>query len=101
MPPSRQLATSGYSVVGAVCELDPVHHSPGSDGVQCTTGVITHVQPCMTISKVSSFQRLKIIIHVEGHGNSDAILLADRLASFYLVQHVPVQLTSSAVHSTL
>ena len=58
VPPSRQLATSGYSVVGAVCELDPVHHSPGSDGVQCTTGVITHVQPCMTISKVSSFQRL-------------------------------------------
>ena len=46
------------SVVGAVCELDPVHHSPGSDGVQCTTGDITHVQPCMTISKVSSFQRL-------------------------------------------
>ena len=42
MPPFRQLATSGYSVVGAVCELDPVHHSPGSDGVQCTTGVITH-----------------------------------------------------------
>ena len=41
------------------------------------------------------------IIHVEDHGNSDAILLADRLASFYLVQHVPVQLTSSAVHSTL
>ena len=53
----RQQATSGYSVVGAVCELDPVHHSRRSDGVQCITGVITHVQPCMKLSKVSSFPR--------------------------------------------
>jgi hypothetical protein len=55
----------------------------------------------MTISKVSSFPRGYFIIRVEDHGNSDAMLLADRLASFYLVQHVPVQLTSSAVHLTL
>ena len=43
----------------------------------------------MKLSKVSSFRRrLHFSIHVEDHGNSDAILLAYRLASFDLAQHV-------------
>ena len=50
----------------------------------CTTGVITHVPP-------RNFQKLvrsggnfisTSNIHVKDHGNSDAILLADRLATF-------------------
>ena len=37
----------------------------------------------MKLSKVSSFRRrLHFNIHVKDHGNSDAILLVDRLATF-------------------